>query len=84
MQIARDWTGVRRGMVTLLPSLSELMIFLALIAVGLIAIILVKAVVHLIIPIVAAVVIWFMTGSLTYAGIGFVGIAFLQLLLKRK
>jgi len=71
-------------MVTLLPSLSELMIFLALIAVGLIAIILVKAVVHLIIPIVAAVVIWFMTGSLTYAGIGFVGIAFLQLLLKRK
>ena len=71
-------------MATLLPSLSEFMIFLALIVIGLIAIILVKAVVHLIIPIVAAVVVWFMTSSLTYAGIAFVGIAVLQLLLKRK
>jgi hypothetical protein len=70
--------------VTILSSLSEPIIFLALIIVGLIAIILVKAVVSLVIPIVAATVVWFVTYNSTYTGIAFVGIAILQLLLRRK
>ncbi len=69
---------------TTLSSLSEPIIFLALIIVGLIAIILVKAVVSLITPIVAAAVVWFVTYNSTYTGIAFVGIAILQLLLRRK
>jgi len=75
---------VRDTVLTALPTFSEIIIFLALVIVGLIAILLVKAVIQLIIPIVAAVVVWFMTGNLTYAGVAFLAIAVLQLLLKRK
>lgn len=63
---------------------SELTIFMALIIVGLIIILLLKAVVQLIIPIVAAAVAWFLTHSLIYAGIAFLAFAVLQLILKRK
>jgi len=66
------------------PSFSELIIFLALIIVGLIAIILVKTIIQLIIPIIAAAVVWFMTNNLTYAGIAFLAVAVLQLVLKKK
>jgi hypothetical protein len=81
---SKDSVVVERAPVTILSSLSEPMIFLALIIVGLIAIVLVKAVVSLIIPIAVAAVVWFMTYNSTYTGIAFVGVAILQLLLKRR
>jgi membrane protein implicated in regulation of membrane protease activity len=66
------------------PSFPEFIIFLALIIAGLIAIILVKTILQLIIPIVAAAVVWFTTNNLTYAGIAFLAVAILQLILKKK
>ena len=71
-------------MLTVLSTFPELMVFLALVIVGLIAIILVKAVIQLVVPIVAAAVVWLMTSNLTYAGIAFLAVAILQLVLKRK
>jgi membrane protein YdbS with pleckstrin-like domain len=41
------------------------------------------AVIHFILPIIAAVVVWFFTGSLLYAGIAFLAVAILQLFLRR-
>jgi hypothetical protein len=67
-----------------IPSLSEFIIFLALVIAGLIAIILVRTIAQLIIPIVAAAVAWFATNNLTYAGIAFLAVAILQLILKKK
>jgi len=67
-----------------IPSFAEIIFFLALVIAGLIAIILVKTLVQLIIPIVAAAVIWFTTNNLTYSGIAFLGVAILQLILKKK
>lgn len=67
-----------------LPSFSELTIFMALIIVGLIIILLLKAVVQLILPMAAAAVVWFLTRSLVYAGIAFLAFAVLQLILKRR
>ncbi len=71
-------------MLTVLPTFPELMVFLALVIVGLIAIVLVKAVIQLIVPIVASAVVWFMTSNLTYAGVAFLAVAILQLVLKKK
>ena len=70
----------------LLPAIGsgELVIFLVLLIIGIIIILLLKAVIHFILPIVAAVVIWFVTGSLLYAGIAFVGVAILQMILRRR
>jgi len=67
-----------------IPSPSEFIIFLALVIAGLIAIILVRTIAQLIIPIVAAAVVWFTTNNLTYAGIAFLAVAILQLILKKK
>ncbi len=39
--------------------------------------------IHFIIPIIAAVVVWFLTGSLLYAGIAFVVVAIIQLIARR-
>ncbi len=63
---------------------SEFTIFMALIILGLIIILLLKAVVQLIIPMVAAAVVWFLTHNLIYAGIAFLAFAVLQLIIKRK
>jgi hypothetical protein len=41
------------------------------------------AVVHFILPIIAAVVVWFLTGNLLYAGIAFLAVAILQLFARR-
>ena len=71
-------------MLLALPVLSELLIFVVLVIIGVIIILLIKAVIHLIIPIVAAVVVWYLTHSLIYAGIAFLIVAILQLILKRK
>lgn len=70
----------------LLPAIGsgELVIFLVLLVVGVIIILLLKAVIHFILPIVAAVIVWFVTGSLLYAGIAFVAVAILQMILRRR
>jgi len=61
----------------------EIVIFLVLLIIGVIVILLLKAVIHFILPIVAAVVAWYLTHSLVYAGIAFLVIAILQMLLRR-
>lgn len=67
-----------------LPGFGELAIFLVLVVIGIIVIMVLAAVIHFILPIIAAVVVWFFTHSLLYAGIAFVVIAIIQLLLRRR
>lgn len=43
-----------------------------------------SAVIHFILPIIDAVVIWFLTSSLLYAGVAFVVVALLQLIVRRR
>jgi len=61
----------------------ELIIFLVLLIIGIIVILLLKAVIHFILPIVGAVVVWYLTHGLIYAGIAFLVIAILEMLLRR-
>lgn len=70
----------------LLPSigLGEIIIFAILLFIGLVVILLLRALIHFIVPIVAAIVVWFLTQSLIYAGASFVIVAILQLALRRK
>ena len=65
-------------------SFGEIAIFAVLLIVGIIIILLLKAVIHFILPIIAAVVVWFLTHSLIYAGIAFVVIAIIQMIIKRR
>lgn len=65
-------------------SLNELTLFLILLIVGVIILFLLRAVLGLIVPAVAAVVVWFWTHNLVYAGTAFVIVAILQLLLGRR
>jgi len=69
----------------LIPSFSspELIIFAILVIIGIVIIMVLAAVIHFILPIIAAVVVWFLTGSLIYAGIAFLAVAILQLLVRR-
>ena len=69
----------------LIPTFSsvELIIFAVLVIIGIIIILVLAAVIHFILPIIAAVVVWFFTGSLLYAGIAFLAVAILQLLVRR-
>lgn len=62
----------------------DVMIFIALLVVGMIVILLLKALIHFLIPLVAAVVTYFLTSNLTYAGLAFVAVAVLELIMKRK
>ena len=68
-----------------IPSIGggELLVFLVLVIIGVIIIMLLATVIHFIIPIIAAAIVWFLTGSLLYAGLAFLGIAIIQLLAKR-
>ena len=70
----------------IIPGLSfgEAVIFLILAIIGIIFILLLSAVIHFIVPIIAAVVIWFLTRSLLYAGIAFVVVAIIQWIARRK
>jgi hypothetical protein len=70
----------------LLPGIGfgELAIFLILLIIGVIVILILSAVIHFILPIVAAVVVWFLTHSLLYAGIAFLFVAILQLIVRRR
>jgi len=65
-------------------SFGEIAIFLVLLIVGIIIILLLKALINFILPIIAAVVVWFLTHSLLYAGIAFVVIAILQMIIRRR
>jgi len=69
----------------LIPSFSsgELIIFAILVIVGIVIILILSAIIHFILPIISAVVVWFLTGSLIYAGVAFLAIAILQLLVRR-
>ena len=70
----------------LIPGLGfgELVIFLILLIIGIVAILILSAVIHFILPIIAAVVVWLLTGSLLYAGVAFVVVALLQLIVRRR
>ena len=69
----------------LIPSFTsgELIIFAVLVIIGVILIMVLAAVIHFVLPIIAAVVVWLFTGSLLYAGIAFLAVAILQLLARR-
>jgi hypothetical protein len=43
-----------------------------------------SAVIHFIVPIIAAVIVYFLTGRLLYAGIAFVIVALIQWIVRRK
>jgi len=68
----------------LIPAFSsaELIIFGVLVIVGIIIIMVLAAVIHFILPIIAAVIVWLFTGNLIYAGIAFLAVAILQLLAR--
>jgi membrane protein implicated in regulation of membrane protease activity len=70
----------------LIPGLGfgELVIFLILLIIGIVAILILSAVIHFILPIIAAVVVWLLAGSLLYAGVAFVVVALLQLIVRRR
>ena len=69
----------------LIPSFTSggLIIFAVLVILGIVLIMVLAAVIHFILPIIAAVVVWFITGNLLYAGIAFLAVAILQLLAHR-
>lgn len=69
----------------LIPSFTsgELIIFTILVIVGIVIIMVLAAVIQFILPIISAVVVWLFTGSLLYAGIAFLAVAILQLLVRR-
>jgi len=69
------------GFALMIPSVSsaELIIFAILVIVGIVIIMVLAAVIHFILPILAAIIVWLFTGSLIYAGIAFLAVAILQI-----
>ncbi|MEM4246460.1 MAG: hypothetical protein QW390_04100, partial [Candidatus Bathyarchaeia archaeon] len=63
---------------------SELILFLVLVIIGIMIILVLKAILALLLPIVASIVIWLLTRNLVYAGIAFIIFAVLQMALKRR
>ena len=61
----------------------SLLIFLVLIIIGVIVIMLLATLIHFILPIIAAVIVWFITGSLIYAGGAFLLVAIIQMFATR-
>jgi hypothetical protein len=61
----------------------ELIVVIILVIIGVVAILILSALIHFIIPIIAAVIAWFFTRSLLDAGIAFLVVALLQLILRR-
>lgn len=70
---------------SLIPSFTsgEMVLLAIIVIVGAVIIIVLSALIHFIIPIIAAVVVWLFTGSLLYAAIVFIGVAILELMLRR-
>jgi len=62
---------------------SDLIIFIGLIFIGIVVLMFIRAVIHFLLPLAGAIVVWLYTGSLTSAGIAFVVIAFLELVLRK-
>jgi hypothetical protein len=63
-----------------LPVLYELLILFLLVVVGLVIIILIAKVLLFILPgAIIALVIWFLTGSLLWAGVAFIVVSFISL-----
>ena len=60
----------------------ELIIFGILVIIGIILIMVLAAVIHFILPIIAAVIVWLFTGNLIYAGVAFLAVAILQLFVR--
>lgn len=77
--------AVQLAIELLIPSFTsgELIIFTILVIVGIVIIMVLAAVIQFILPIISAVVVWLFTGSLLYAGIAFLAVAILQLLVRR-
>lgn len=69
----------------MIPSLTsgQLILLAVILIVGIVIIMALSAVIHFIIPILAAVVVWLFTGDLVYAVVAFIGVAILELLLRR-
>ena len=69
----------------LIPSFTspELIIFAVLVIIGIVIIMVLAAVIHFILPIIAAVIVYLFSGSLLYAGFAFLAVAILQLLVRR-
>jgi hypothetical protein len=65
------------------PSFGELLAFLALLVVGLLLIMVIGALIFLLPAVILAVVVWFLTGSVFWAGVVFLVIAVISLLKKR-
>ncbi len=65
-------------------SFSDILILIILLIIGIIIILILKTLINFIIPIVAAIVVWFLTSNLIYTGAAFVIVAIIQLILKRK
>ena len=71
--------------IPLIPGIGfgELVIFLILLIIGIVIIMLLATALHFIVPIIAAVLVWFFTGSLLYAGAAFLVVAIIQLIARR-
>ena len=65
------------------PSFGELLAFLALLVVGFLLITIIGALIFLLPAVILAAVVWFLTGSLFWAGVVFLIIAVISLLKKR-
>jgi len=71
---------------SLLPStisFGGLIIFAILVIIGIVIILVLSALIHFILPIIAAIVVYLFTGSLLYAGAAFLLVAILQLIARR-
>ena len=66
-----------------IAGVQEIILILVLLVAAIVIILLLKALIGLILPIAAALVAWFLTHNLLYAGIAFIALAILQLLLRR-
>jgi len=64
-------------------SSSDLIIFIGLVFVGIVLLMLIRAIIHFVIPLIGAIVVWLYTGILTYAGMAFVVMALLELVFKK-
>ena len=68
-----------------IPSLGsgELILLAVVVIIGVIAIMVLSAAIHFIVPIIAAVAVWLATGNLLYAAAAFLVVAIIQLLARR-
>lgn len=62
---------------------SDLIVFIGLVLIGIIVLTRIRAVIHFVIHLAGAIVVWLYTGSLTSAGITFAVIALLELAFRK-